>query len=571
MRVALAQLNFTVGAFEANFARIAEAVRRAQAQEAELIVFSELAATGYPPRDLLTHASFVDANLALVDRVAGLSTDRLGILLGFVDRNPHPEGKRLYNAVALCHAGRVAGRRYKSLLPTYDVFDEDRYFEPADQVSPLVLHGLRLGVTICEDVWNDKDFWPKRLYHRDPVQELAGQGADIFINLSASPFTLDKSDLRRRMIRQNAVRHHRPFFYVNQVGGNDEIVFDGHSIGIGRDGSDLVRLRDFEEDFAVCDVATGEVAERPGTREAADPRLVRDVAVSTEEAAYRALVLGLGDYARKCGFADAVVGLSGGIDSALTACLAVAALGAEHVTAVAMPTRYSSPHSLEDAAALSRQLGTRHLVVPIDDIYQAHLDALAPVFGGRPADLAEENLQARVRGAVLMAFSNKFGALLLTTGNKSELAVGYCTLYGDMAGGLAVISDVPKTLVYRLAQFINRDHVIIPSSTLTKPPSAELRPDQRDTDSLPPYEILDPIIQAYVEDGLDADAIAARGFNRALVEDVLRKVDGSEYKRRQAAPGLKISTKAFGVGRRYPIAADYRALRASAGYPVTRA
>jgi NAD+ synthetase len=571
MLLALAQLNFTVGAFERNFAKMAEAVGRAQAEHADLVVFSELATTGYPPRDLVTHASFVDANLALVDRVAALSTDRLGILVGFVDRNPHPEGKPFYNAVALCHAGRVAGRRYKSLLPTYDVFDEDRYFEPADEVAPLVLHGVRLGVTICEDVWNDRDFWPKRLYHRDPVQELAAQDADIFINISASPFTLDKSDLRRRMIRQNAVRHNRPFFYVNQVGGNDEIVFDGHSIGIDRDGHDLVRLRDFAEDFVVCDVNTGIDAKESSPQETAAAGTVRDVAVSREDSAYRALVLGLGDYARKCGFTDAVVGLSGGIDSALTACLAVAALGADHVTGIAMPTRYSSSHSLEDAAALSRQLGIRHLVVPIDDIYQAHLDALAPVFEGRPADLTEENLQARVRGAVLMAFSNKFGALLLTTGNKSELAVGYCTLYGDMAGGLAVISDVPKTLVYRLAHFINRDRAIIPPSTLTKVPSAELRPDQKDTDSLPPYEVLDPIIQAYVEDGVDVEGMIALGFDRAVVEDVVRKIDASEYKRRQAAPGIKISTKAFGVGRRYPIAADYRAMRTGTGSPVSRA
>ena len=570
MRLALAQLNFTIGAFERNFARMAQAVSRAKTEGADLVVFSELAATGYPPRDLLTHPSFVDHNLALVDRVAALSTDRLAILVGFVDRNPHPEGKSLHNAVALCRSGGVIGRRYKSLLPTYDVFDEDRYFEAAASVAPLELDGVRLGVTICEDVWNDKDFWPKRLYHRDPVQQLAEQGADVFINISASPFTLDKSDVRRRMIRQNAVRHRRPFFYVNQVGGNDEIVFDGHSIGIDRDGQDLVRLRDFEEDFVICDVPVDDRSDEAPAAGGHGAAVLRDVSGSTEEAAYRALVLGLGDYARKCRFRDAVVGLSGGIDSALTACLAVAALGADHVTGVAMPTRYSSAHSLEDAAALANNLGIRHEVVPIDGIYQAHLDALQPAFDGRPPDLAEENLQARVRGAVLMAFSNKFGSLLLTTGNKSELAVGYCTLYGDMAGGLAVISDVPKTLVYRIAHFVNRDREVIPVSTLTKAPSAELRPDQRDTDSLPPYEVLDPIIQAYVEEGLELDAIAARGFDRALVEDVVRKIDASEYKRRQAAPGLKISSKAFGVGRRYPIAADYEATRATPGYPVSR-
>jgi len=555
LRLALAQLNYTVGAFDANYEKIAAAVGRAIDAGASLVVFSELAATGYPPRDLLAHARFIDRNLELVDRVAALSTARTAILIGFVDRNLNATGKALHNAVALCRHGRVVDVRHKSLLPTYDVFDEDRYFEPARAVAPMEIDGIRLGVTICEDVWNDRDFWPKRIYHRDPVEELAGQGADLFVNLSASPFELDKSDLRRRMIRQDAVTHGRAFFYVNQVGGNDEIVFDGHSIGIDPAGREIVRAAEFEEDFIVYDVPL------PGEPPAAGADIIRTMATGEAESAYRALVLGIGDYARKCGFRSAVLGLSGGIDSAVTACLAAGAFGRDQVLGVAMPTRYSSEGSLTDAAQLAEQLGIEYQVIPIDAIYQAHLDALAGPFAGLARDTSEENIQARVRGAILMAFSNKRGSILLSTGNKSELAVGYCTLYGDMCGGLAAISDVPKTLVYGLAGWINRDRVIIPESSITKPPSAELRPDQRDTDSLPSYDVLDPIIRLYVEEGFDATAIASRGFDPPLVADVIRRIDGSEYKRRQAAPGIKISSKAFGIGRRYPIAADYRFTR----------
>lgn len=552
MRLALAQLNFTVGDFDGNYRKMADAVARAAEASADLVVFSELATTGYPPRDLLHHPRFVDLSLDVLHRVAALSTDALSILVGCVERNPASTGKALFNAAALCRHGRVVEMRRKSLLPTYDVFDEDRYFEPASQVEPLELDGQRLGVTICEDLWNDRDLIPKRLYHRDPVEELCATGADLLINVSASPFTLEKADQRRRLVAQAAIEHGRYSFYVNQVGGNDDIVFDGRSIGVAPDGRQVVRAAEFREDFVVYDVSGGAAT-------MAD--VVRDVSTSTEEAALGALVLGLGDYARKCGFQSAVLGLSGGIDSALTACLAAEALGRDRVLGVAMPTRYSSQSSLDDAQALASGLGIGYRVIPIDAIYQAHLDALAPVFDGRPADTTEENIQARVRGAILMALSNKLGALLLSTGNKSELAVGYCTLYGDMCGGLATISDVPKTLVYRLARHINRERAIIPESTLTKAPSAELRPNQRDDDSLPPYEVLDPIVQAYVEEALDVEAIVGRGFARATVLDVIRLIDGSEYKRRQAAPGIKISSKAFGVGRRYPIAANYRALR----------
>jgi NAD+ synthase (glutamine-hydrolysing) len=553
MRIALAQLDFTVGAFDANFEKIRMAVEQAARAGAELVVFSEMAATGYPPRDLLGHPRFIDLNLNLLERVARLSTGRLAILIGFVDRNPSAVGKRLFNAVALCQSGRVVGRQYKSLLPTYDVFDEDRYFEPAAAVSPMAIGARRLGVTICEDVWNDRDFWPERLYHRDPVASVVEQGADVLVNVSASPFELGRGAFRREMIRHEAVKHGRHFFYLNQVGGNDELVFDGHSIGIDPHGVEVVRARDFAEDFVLYDVPSG------GT--AAPPPVIRDVSQSDDEAAYRALVLGLGDYARKCGFSTAVLGLSGGIDSAVTACLAAAALGSRQIFGVAMPSRYSSPQSCADAADLARNLGIDFQVIAIDDVFQTYLDLLAPAFSGRPPDLTEENLQARIRGAVLMALSNKFGHLLLSTGNKSELAVGFCTLYGDMSGGLAILNDVPKTLVYRLARFINRGQAIIPSSTLTKAPTAELRPHQLDADSLPPYDVLDAIIEGYVGRQLDVEAICALGLPREVVVDVVRRIDLSEYKRRQAAPGIKISSKAFGVGRRYPIAADYAAFR----------
>jgi len=551
MRLALAQLDFTVGAFEANFSKMRDSVAQAEQASADLVVFSELATTGYPPRDLLHHPRFIDLNLDVLERVAKLSTGRLSILIGFVDRNPATEGKRLFNAVALCQSGRIVGRRYKSLLPTYDVFDEDRYFEPAHNVEPLMLDGRRLGVTICEDVWNDPAFWPERLYHRDPVCDLVAQGADLLVNISASPFELGKAALRRELIRREALKNGRYFFYLNQVGGNDELVFDGHSIGVDPQGGDVVRARDFDEDFVLYDIPTASGGGSPS------PAVLHEVSQSDEEAAFRALVLGLRDYARKSGFSSAVLGLSGGIDSAVTACLAVAALGAAQVLGVAMPSRYSSPESRCDAEALARNLGIAFQVVPIDDVFQGYLAALSPSFKGLPADLTEENLQARIRGAVLMALSNKFNHLLLSTGNKSELAVGFCTLYGDMSGGLAVLNDVPKTFVYRLAQFINRERIVIPASTIVRPPTAELRPNQLDADSLPPYDVLDGIVDAYVGRHLSVDAICALGFDRAVVSDVIRRINLSEYKRRQAAPGIKISSKAFGVGRRYPLAADY--------------
>jgi NAD+ synthase (glutamine-hydrolysing) len=550
MRFALAQLNFTVGAFDAIFARVADAAARAREAGADLLVLSELATTGYPPRDLLTHASFIDGNLALRDRIARLSDAQLGILVGTVERNPAGAGKPLFNTAVLCHGGRIVARHWKTLLPTYDVFDEDRYFEPGVAVELMTFKGVRLGVTVCEEIWNDPTFWPQRLYARDPVAELAAAGAEIFVNISSSPFTIGKAGLRREMIRQHAIRHRRPFLYLNQVGGNDDLIFDGHSTGFDADGSLLVRARDFDEDFVVIDLDTTGTSQRASE--------VREVSASREEEAWKALRLGLRDYTAKCGFRDVVLGLSGGIDSAVTAALAADALGPSHVTGVAMPTRYSSDHSLRDAEQVARNLGIAFQVLPIDGIFQTYLDALTPALPS--CDVAEQNIQARVRGAVLMAFSNTLGAMLLSTGNKSELAVGYCTLYGDMCGGLAVISDVPKTLVYALARYLNRQREVIPQSSISKAPSAELKPNQTDQDTLPPYEILDRIIEAFIERDEDAATIARAGLDRQVVEDVIRRITLNEYKRRQAAPGLKITSKAFGVGRRFPIAAEYRVL-----------
>ena len=556
MRVALAQLNFTVGAFDENYRKIADAVSNATGSGADLLLLSELATTGYPPRDLLTLSGFVDANLALRDRVAALSTDQLGIVVGCAERNEAPGGKPLYNTAVLCHRGQIVGRHRKTLLPSYDVFDEDRYFEAGTTLVPIPFKGIRLGVTVCEEIWNDPEFWPRRLYPSDPVADLAAQGVDLFVNISSSPFEMGKAAIRRDMVRQHAARHRVPFLYLNQVGGNDELIFDGHSLGFDAEGGMILRTDDFEEAFVVVDVPTGIAGQSAGLKPRLQSSEMATVSASREEEAWRALRLGLRDYVRKCGFNSVVLGLSGGIDSALTAALAADALGPSHVTGIAMPTRYSSAHSLSDAAALAKNLGIAYHVVPIDDIFQSYLDALSPVLPG-PQGVAEENIQARVRGAALMAYSNKHGCLLLSTGNKSELAVGYCTLYGDMCGGLAVINDVPKTLVYDLARYVNRDAEVIPASSITKPPSAELRPNQTDQDTLPPYEVIDAIVEGYVERGLDRAALVAQGLAPAVVADVIGRIDRNEYKRRQAAPGLRITAKAFGVGRRFPIAASY--------------
>jgi NAD+ synthetase len=549
LRIAIAQIDYTIGAFDANLVAMAEAVQHARDQGAELVVFSELATTGYPPGDLLERRDFVDRNLEQLQRVAALSDDRLGIVVGFVDRNHSGSGKPLHNAAALCVGGQVVERCYKCLLPTYDVFDEARHFEPGGDASVLHFHGVRLGVSVCEDVWSDPDLDGRSIYHRDPVMELVDLGADLLINISASPFELGKAPLRRDLVRRYAAQSGRYFAYVNQVGGNDELVFDGHSIVVDPSGRVVVRARDFAEDLLSYDVPTDGGEGSQGE--------LREVADCEEEEALRALVLGLRDYLTKNGFRQVVLGLSGGIDSAMTAAIAARALGPECVLGVSLPTRYSSRHSVTDAEVLASNLGIEYQVIPIDDIFQSYLDGLEPMFSGLGEDVTEENIQARIRGAVLMALSNKFDRLLLATGNKSEFAVGYATLYGDMCGGMAVLADVPKTLVYRLARHLNADRELIPQSIIDKPPSAELKPGQTDQDSLPPYDVLDRVVEGYVEHNRSVEEMVADGLDRTAVEQVVSLITRTEYKRRQAAPGIKITAKAFGVGRRYPIAADY--------------
>jgi NAD+ synthase (glutamine-hydrolysing) len=551
MRVALCQINPTVGDLEGNAARIARDAKRAHAEGADLAVFPELALCGYPPRDLLERDRFVHQMREALEGLAVQVPPALAVLVGFVHRAAGSTGRMLHNAAALLRGGRVEQVVHKRLLPTYDVFDEDRYFEPGRGGAPVEVAGVRVGVTVCEDIWNDTDTpMAARRYDDNPVADLRAAGAEVIVNLSASPFTLPKRTARPAMLSEVARRHGLPVVFVNQVGGNDDLLFDGASSVHGADGRLWARLASFEEDFAAVDLAPG------------GP--MRDAPASDEEAALSALTLGVRDYARKCGFRGAVIGLSGGIDSALTAAIAARALGPDQVIGVAMPTRYSSDHSVHDAEALAQNLGMAYRLIAIDGIFQRyvdeltpHLDALAPAAEG---DVTFENVQSRIRCAVLMALSNRTGHLLLTTGNKSEMAVGYTTLYGDLGGGLAVISDVPKTFVYRLALEINRveGREVIPHGTLTKPPSAELREDQRDADSLPSYEVLDAILERFVEGGESADTIVAAGFDAGLVRRVLRMVRQSEYKRRQMPPGLILSRKAFGPGRRYPIAQGYR-------------
>jgi NAD+ synthase/NAD+ synthase (glutamine-hydrolysing) len=539
MRLGLLQLNPTVGALEDNARRIAEAV--AAAGQADLCLSPEMALTGYPPRDLLLDTGFVARTQEVAASLALQVASGPPLLVGLPIANPGRLGRPLFNAVALLRGGRIERYFRKALLPTYDVFDEDRYFEPGPGGEWLDLSGTRVAISVCEDAWNDRGFWARQRYHLDPIEEADRQGASVLLNLSASPFAAGKQVLRERMMATLAQRHGMAVAYVNQVGGNDDLVFDGRSFVLAADGRVIARARAFEEQTLVVDLAAASRGQGP------DPD-------APEAEIFGALVLGTRDYVRKCGFERAIVGLSGGIDSALTAVIAVEALGAPQVLGVMMPSPFSSRGSVDDAADLARRLGIGTLTLPIEDIMLAFDRALAPPFAGRPRDVTEENIQARIRGNLLMALSNKLGALLLTTGNKSELAVGYCTLYGDMSGGLAVIADVPKTMVYRIARWINLARQRIPVPILTKAPSAELRPNQTDQDSLPPYDVLDAVLERHVEQHQSLEDIVAAGFDEPTVRRVLDLVRKAEFKRKQAAPGLKVTDRAFGSGWRMPIA-----------------
>jgi NAD+ synthase (glutamine-hydrolysing) len=549
MKIALAQFNPTVGDFAGNTARILALATKAKERGGDLAVFSELCLCGYLPQDLLERPAFIERNKRELKALAAKLA--LPAIVGYAGKSTNGTGKAIANKAALLSGGKIVFEQSKMLLPTYDVFDESRYFQPATKQSVYEFGGEKLGITICEDVWNDKNFWAVRLYDRDPVTELATQGTQVLINISASPYTIDKRGLRVDMLRSTAMTHKLPVVYVNQVGGNDSLIFDGASMALTADGKVAAQGAAFEEDLVLFDTETGhgEVHEQP--REEI-------------EYAYRALVLGTRDYVHKCKFSKTLVGLSGGIDSAVVAAIAVDALGAENVLGVSMPGPFSSAGSKTDAEAVARNLEIEFKTIPITSVYEAYLAALKPVFGKRKPDVAEENIQARIRGNYLMALSNKFGSMVLSTGNKSELAVGYCTLYGDMAGGLAVISDVPKLMVYALAEYINQrarrssDNAraeVIPQSTIEKPPSAELRENQKDVDSLPPYEVLDRILKSYIEDVRSPQEIADKyGYDLKLVREIAALVDRSEYKRKQAAPGLKLTSRAFGFGRPFPIA-----------------
>ena len=542
MKIALGQINPTVGDFTGNSKKIVEYAQRARESGAGLILFPEMSVCGYPARDWVEKPSFVERSRKAVESIAQ-QTRGIAVICGFPTRAEVETGKSVMNSAALLRNGKIEFVQSKMLLPTYDVFDEMRNFAPAREQALLPFCGRQMALTICEDAWNDKQFWNRRLYGVDPVEELVRRGANFVLNISASPFWVGKRELRLKMLQAIAKHYKTPVVLVNQIGGNDQLIFDGSSLVLAPDGSVVAQARSFEEDliFFEPDTMKGDVHEQ---------------IEGLEASVYAALVLGTRDYVRKCGFQNVIVGLSGGIDSALTAAIAVDALGAENVLGVGMPSPYSSRGSIDDSRELAANLGIRFELLRITNIFEAYRQTLKPAFTGYEEDVTEENLQARIRGTMLMAFSNKFGALVLSTGNKSEVGIGYCTLYGDMAGGLAVISDVPKTLVYRLSHYVNSQRPVIPKSTLEKEPSAELRPNQKDSDSLPPYEVLDTILEDYIEDNKTAEQIASeRGYDLAVVRKIALSIERTEYKRQQAAPSLKISEKAFGVGRRFPIAA----------------
>ncbi|HKP04364.1 MAG TPA: NAD+ synthase [Chthoniobacterales bacterium] len=540
MKIGFAQINPTVGDLSGNFEKIAGAYERLAAAGAELVVTPELAITGYPPQDLVFKSQFVPQNLEVLDKLQARLRNA-ALLVGFVERN-QGRGKPFHNAAALLQPGAPISKTHKSLLPTYDVFDEDRYFEPECDVKPLLLGARKIGVTICEDIWTEH-YLPRPLYDLEPVRALVEQGAEIILNLSASPFSLNKPAIRHEMVSALARAHNRPICYCNAVGGNDQLVFDGNSIAVNSSGQLIAQLPGFRTTEAIVDTDAAQSIELKESETPAD--------------LFAALSLGVRDYLDKCGFKSAVLGLSGGIDSAVVAAIAVEALGPANVVGVSMPSPYSSQASIDDAVALAKNLGIKCLHVPIGNAFAAFKAQFAEIFAGLPEDTTEENMQARLRGMILMSLSNKFGHIVLSTGNKSELSVGYCTIYGDMAGGLAVISDVPKTMVFQLARWLNSKREIIPVSTIEKPPSAELKPGQKDQDTLPPYDVLDEILRLYVEENLSARDIIAHGFEEKTVRWVQRRVDINEYKREQAAPGIKVTSRAFGVGRRMPIAQRY--------------
>jgi len=540
LRIALLQLNPIPGDLAGNAALITAAAREAQRQGADLSLTSELALMGYLPRDLLMSHGFVKRSCEMLHSMARELTNAPPVFVGVATPNPAEMGRPLFNSAVLLHNGSVGPTFHKTLLPTYDVFDEDRYFEPAKEPQIMDFDGTRLGLSICEDVWNDRDFWQRPRYHQDPITSLAEAGAQIIVNLSASPFVVGKQQLRERMFGHSARRHGIPLVYVNQAGGNDDLIYDGRSCAFDAKGRLIARGKPFAEDVVVVDLATGQ-----GT--------VAEDDFQPEAEIWHALVLGVRDYARKTGFKNVLLGLSGGIDSALTAAIAAEAMGRENVLGVLMPSPYSSSGSVDDSVALAKNLGIKTLTLPIAQIMQSYEASLHDAFAGRPEDVTEENIQSRIRGNLLMALSNKYGALLLTTGNKSELSVGYCTLYGDMSGGLAVIADLPKMMVYRVARWRNQRRADIPEAVLTKAPSAELRPNQTDQDSLPPYEILDEILERHVEGCESEEEILEHGYDPETVRRVLRMVRNAEFKRKQAAPGLKVTSRAFGTGWRMPI------------------
>lgn len=550
MKIALAQINPIIGDFKYNFDRIKEFCRKAMALSYDLVVFPELAISGYPPRDLLERNDFVEANLACLNKLVS-SIHGIGVICGYVEKNHSGKGNPIYNGAVAFEDGQIIHRAFKRLLPTYDVFDERRYFEPGTECTPFSYKGHCVGLSICEDVWNDKDIFQKRIYTIDPVSLMVKKGADLIINLSASPFYIGKEIFRQEMLRSIARKYEVQLVFTNQVGGNDGLLFDGISTAFDRQGNIAVRAREFEEDLTVFDTgSTVSSVDHPQSVIGTGGKMV-----------LKALVAGTRDYAKKCGFSKAVLGLSGGIDSALTAAIASLALGRKNVLAVFMPSRYTSQENYQDSKNLAVNLGIDFIQIPIDGMFKEFLRFLSPSFKTKEPGVTEQNIQARIRATILMGLSNRDGLLLLSTGNKSEVSVGYCTLYGDMSGGLAVISDVPKTMVYELSRLVNAEKEFIPKRIIEKAPSAELKPNQKDQDDLPPYDILDAILKGYIEDLKGADDLVQMGFDKKLVESIISKVVRNEYKRHQAAPGLKVTSKAFGYGRRYPIAQRFTAWR----------